>query len=115
MTDRFAALRELFRAKLDCSSSDFSSGELVGNSSIQQTKKELKVEVQTRVENGQNREDMEEEMVKTPSEHSSLVGLNDAADEFFDVSEPSDYDQSETGWPSDFVPELYSQVLAVTL
>ncbi|KAI3461423.1 hypothetical protein Pfo_018086 [Paulownia fortunei] len=109
MLGRLAALRELFRAKLDCSSSDFSSGELMSNNSMQQTKKELKVEVQTRVENGKTREDMEEETVKTPSEHSSLVGLNDAADEFFDVSEPLDYDQSENGWPSDFGQEIYSQ------
>ncbi|KAL8516007.1 hypothetical protein ACS0TY_014616 [Phlomoides rotata] len=109
MLGRLAALRELFRAKVDCSSSDFSSGELMGNSSMQQTKKELKVEVQTGVENGQNREELEEEMVKSPSEHSSLVGLNDAADEFFDVPEPLDYDQSETSWPSDYGPEMYSQ------
>lgn len=58
---------------------------------------------------------MEEQMVKTPSEHSSLVGLNDAADEFFDVSEPLDYDPSENGWSSDFGPESYSQVLAIIL
>ncbi|KAL8506366.1 hypothetical protein ACS0TY_017299 [Phlomoides rotata] len=50
-----------------------------------------------------------EEMVKSPSEHSSIVGLNDAADEFFDVPEPLDYDQSETSWPSDNGPEMYSQ------
>ncbi|KAK6138090.1 hypothetical protein DH2020_028180 [Rehmannia glutinosa] len=109
MLGRLAALRELFRAKLDCSSSDFSSGELMSNNSMQQTRKELKVEVQTRVEYGQNREVMEEEPVKTPSERSSLVGLNDASDEFFDVPEPLDYDQSENGWPSDFGPEIYSQ------
>lgn len=50
-----------------------------------------------------------EEVVKTPSDHASLVGLNDAADEFFDVSEPLEYDPSEDGWPSD--PETYAQVL----
>ncbi|KAL0460709.1 UNVERIFIED_CONTAM: Protein-tyrosine sulfotransferase [Sesamum latifolium] len=109
MLGRLAALRELFKAKVDCSSSDFSSGEIMSNNSIQQSKKELKVEVQTRVENGQNWEDVEEETVKTPSERSSLVGLHDASDEFFDVSEPLDYDQSENGWPSDFGSEVYSQ------
>lgn len=108
MMGRLAALRELFRAKLDCSP-NFSSGELVSNRCTQQAKKELKIEVQTRVENGQNGDVMEEETIKSPSEHSSLVGLNDAPDEFFDVSEPFDYDQSETGWPSDFGPETYSQ------
>ncbi|KAL0390534.1 UNVERIFIED_CONTAM: protein ENHANCED DISEASE RESISTANCE 2 [Sesamum calycinum] len=107
MLGRLAALRELFKAKVDCSSSDFSSGELMSNNSIQPSKKELKVEVQTRVENGQNWEDVEK--LKTPSERSSLVGLHDASDEFFDVSEPLDYDQSENGWPSDFGSEVYSQ------
>ncbi|KAL8029782.1 hypothetical protein ABFX02_14G245900 [Erythranthe guttata] len=107
MLGRLAALRELFRAKLDCSASDFSSGELMSNNSMQQTRKELKVEVQARLESG--RKSMDEDMVKTPSERSSLVGLNDAADEFFDVPEPIDYDQSENGWPSDFAPDIYSQ------
>lgn len=72
---------------------------------------EVKVEIQTRVENGKNMADMEEEVAKSPSEHASLMGLNDASDEFFDVSEPLDYDQSEDGWPSDFGPEMYSQVI----
>ncbi|XP_059659495.1 protein ENHANCED DISEASE RESISTANCE 2-like isoform X2 [Cornus florida] len=100
MLGRVAALRELFRAKIgDYSSSDFSSGE-----------EDTKVGIQTRAENGKGKEDKEEEeMVKTPSEYASLVGLNDAADEFFDVSEPLDYDQSENGWPSEFGPEMYSQ------
>lgn len=71
---------------------------------------EVKVEKQTSEENGKNMADMEE-VAKAPSEHASLMGLNDASDEFFDVSEPLDYDQSENGWPSDFGPEMYSQVL----
>lgn len=87
----------------------------MSNCTMQQKNMDLKVDVQNRVENGQNREDMEEESLKTPSEHSSLVGLNDATDEFFDVSEPLDYDQSETVWQSDYGPEMYSQVLPVTL
>ncbi|XP_051120733.1 protein ENHANCED DISEASE RESISTANCE 2-like [Andrographis paniculata] len=104
MLGRLAALRELFRAKLD-GSSNFSSGELMSSKCTQHTK----VEVQTKVENGLNREVMEENTIISPSEHSSLVGLNDTSDEFFDVSEPLDYDQSENGWPSDFGPETYSQ------
>lgn len=75
---------------------------------------EVKVEVQNRLESRKNVADMEEEeMVNSPSEHASLMGLNDASDEFFDVSEPLDYDESENGWPSDFGPETYSQVLHV--
>ena len=80
---------------------------------MQQKKMDLNVDVQTRMDNGKNREDVEEESLKTPSEHSSLVGLNDATDEFYDVSEPLDYDQSESGWQSDYGPEMYSQVLPV--
>ncbi|XP_041990585.1 protein ENHANCED DISEASE RESISTANCE 2-like [Salvia splendens] len=109
MLGRLAALRELFRTKVDCSSSYFSSGELIRNSTMQQKKMDLNVDVRTRMDNGTTREDVEEESLKTPSEHSSLVGLNDATDEFFDVSEPLDYDQSETGWQSDYGPERYSQ------
>lgn len=83
------------------------SGELVKSKRLRRVEEEIKLEVQTRFENGKNLADLEEEVVKTPS---SLMGLNDAADEFFDVSEPLDYDQSENGWPSDFGPETYSQV-----
>ncbi|KAL3336000.1 hypothetical protein AABB24_031967, partial [Solanum stoloniferum] len=110
MLGRLAALRELFIAKLgDCSSSYFLE-EHVRDKKLQQVE-EVEVEIQTIVENGKKMADMEEEVAKTPSEHASLMGLNDASDEFFDVSEPLDYDQSENGWPSDFGPEMYSQVL----
>ncbi|XP_059300445.1 protein ENHANCED DISEASE RESISTANCE 2-like isoform X2 [Lycium ferocissimum] len=109
MLGRLAALRELFRAKLgDCSSS-YLLEEQVRDKRLHQ---EVKAEIQTRLENGNSMPDMEEEeeeVAKAPSEHASLMGLNDASDEFFDVSEPLDYDQSENGWPSDFGPEMYSQ------
>ncbi|MCD7470050.1 hypothetical protein HAX54_009613 [Datura stramonium] len=110
MLGRLAALRELFIAKLgDCSSSYFLE-EQVRNKTLHQIE-EVKVEIQTKLENGKNMADMEEEeeVAKAPSEHASLMGLNDASDEFFDVSEPLDYDQSENGWPSDFGSEMYSQ------
>lgn len=106
MLGRLAALRELFSAKIgDYLPSDV-SGELVKSKRLCQVEEEIKLEVQTRLENGNNVADLEEEAVKTPS---SLLGLNDASDEFFDVSEPLDYDQSENGWSSDFGPETYSQ------
>ena len=79
---------------------------------LPQTEEENEVEVLTRAEIGKI-EDTEEEVVKTPSEHASLVGLDDAVDEFFDVSEPLDYDHSENDWCSDFGAETYSQVLVV--
>lgn len=54
------------------------------------------------------------EVDKIPSEHASLVSLNDAADEFFDVPEPSDYDQSKADWTPDFLSETCSQVNSVS-
>lgn len=110
-----AALRELFKAKLgNCPSSDFSSGELVGNMRLHQIEGDQRIDVQTPTNDGMTKECMNEEVDKTPSEHASLVGLNDPADEFFDVPEPSDYDQLENGWSSDFDPEMYSQVPFIT-
>uniref|UniRef100_A0A6N2L728 START domain-containing protein n=1 Tax=Salix viminalis TaxID=40686 RepID=A0A6N2L728_SALVM len=105
-----AALRELFKAKLgNCPSSDFSSGELVGNIRLHQTEGDQRIDTETPTDDGMTKKCMNEEVDKTPSEHASLVGLNDPADEFFDVPEPSDYDQLENGWSSDFGPEMYSQ------
>ncbi|XP_057955414.1 protein ENHANCED DISEASE RESISTANCE 2 isoform X2 [Malania oleifera] len=111
MLGRVAALRELFRAKLgNCPSSDFSSGELTGDVRLPQGEEDSKFEDRTLAENGKTKDDIEEEVAdKTPSEHASLVGLNDAADEFFDVSEPLDFVQSENSWPSDFDSEGYLQ------
>lgn len=110
MLGRVAALRELFRAKLgNYPSSDFSSGELTSNVRLPQSEQDVKTEAQTLTEE-KTEEDIEDrEVDKTPSEHASLVGLNDAADEFFDVPEPSDSDLAENGWPSDFGSEMYSQ------
>nr|GMD28422.1 protein ENHANCED DISEASE RESISTANCE 2-like isoform X1 [Ipomoea batatas] len=104
----FLALRELFRTKVGEYSSSESSGELVRVRRLNQTEEE-KVEAQRRLENGKNKEHMEEEIVNAPSEHASLIGLDDAEDEFFDVSEPLEYQQSENGWPSDYGQEIYSQ------
>lgn len=38
------------------------------------------------------------EVDPTQSEHAGLVSLNDADDEFYDVMEPSNCDESENGW-----------------
>lgn len=45
--------------------------------------------------------DIDGELDQTQSEHASLVSLNDADDEFFDVLEPSDCDELENGWTPD--------------
>lgn len=107
-------MRELFRAKQGYSSSEYSSGELTRNIRSCQNEADSRFDVQTMTGDGSNRGNVAEEIDKTPSEHASLVSLNDAADEFFDVPEPSDYDQSEADWVPDFVPEMHSQVNAVT-
>lgn len=51
-----------------------------------------------------------EEAEKAASDHGSLISLNDAADEFFDIPDPSDCDQSESGWSYDFGQEMHAQV-----
>ncbi|XP_021912402.1 protein ENHANCED DISEASE RESISTANCE 2-like isoform X2 [Carica papaya] len=110
MLGRVAALRELFRAKQGgYSSSDPSSGELPRNIRLHHGEENSTVDVGTLVEGAKTRENVSEETDMIPSERSSLVGLNDAADEFFDVPEPSDNDQSDDSWTSDFGSETYSQ------
>lgn len=98
MLGRVAALRELFRAKLgNCSSSDYSSGELTRNGGLHL--KEGGINSDTEIQADENNHDNSVgEVDQTQSEHAGLVTLNDADDEFYDVLEPSDYDESENGW-----------------
>lgn len=109
MLGRIAALREMFKAKLGNYTLDLSSGELTRNIRLNQIEGDSMVEFHTPRGYGKTRENKAEEMEKTPSEHASLVSLNDVADEFFDVPEPLDYDQSENSWSPDFGPDTYSQ------
>ncbi|XP_038972305.1 protein ENHANCED DISEASE RESISTANCE 2-like isoform X1 [Phoenix dactylifera] len=106
MLGRVAALREFFRAKLgNCTCSDYSSGELTREIGLPYSEKEhIKVEVQTTGENSKSA-DSAEAPQQSPSGHANTSGsflqLNDAADEFFDVIDESDNDQTEALWPSD--------------
>ncbi|XP_022752867.1 protein ENHANCED DISEASE RESISTANCE 2-like isoform X2 [Durio zibethinus] len=110
MLERVAALRELFKAKQGkYPSADLLFGEFIRSVRLHQSEEDGIVDMCTQIEAGKIKESMSEGMERAPSEHSSLVGLNDAADEFFDVPEPTDDDQSEDGWTSDFGPEVYSQ------
>ncbi|PPD79714.1 hypothetical protein GOBAR_DD23367 [Gossypium barbadense] len=103
-------LRELFRAKqVKYPSDNLSSGELIRKVRLHQSVEDGAIDMCTQIEAGKTKETTSEVMERAPSEHSSLLGLNDAADEFFDVPEPTDYEQSEAGWTSDFGPEI-SQV-----
>ncbi|XP_059628320.1 protein ENHANCED DISEASE RESISTANCE 2-like [Cornus florida] len=92
MLVRLAALRELFRAKAGNYSFEFSSRELtrdIGSPQIQ--KEDIKTEVQNPQEfMKMEKNNMEDDPDKFLSGCSSLTGLNDAADEFFDVPEPSE-------------------------
>lgn len=102
MLGRVAALRELFLAKIGNFCSNFSSGELSRNVMLHDDR------LVHSLRDGRAAEEMSDGSAKAPSEHASLVSLNDAADEFFDVPEPSD-DQSESSWSHDFVPEISPQ------
>lgn len=111
---QFAALRELFKAKAGNHSSEFSSGELTRDIEFPYSEKnDIKTEVQCPVENRKIEEvvSIEDQMEIPPSGRPSLMGLNDAADEFFDVSEPAEYDHLENEWPCSFSEEEHSPVI----
>ncbi|KAK7402119.1 hypothetical protein VNO78_14134 [Psophocarpus tetragonolobus] len=99
MLGRVAALRELFKARLgNCSSSDYSSGELTRNSGLHMKEGDI-INSVTEIQADENNHDNSVgEVDQAQSEHTSLVTLNDADDEFYDVPEASDYDESENGW-----------------
>lgn len=101
----FAALRELFQVKLgDCPSFDFTSGELPRNIRLQQH------EANGLARDCKTKEDAADELEKAASDHGSLISLNDAADEFFDIPDPSECDQSDSCWSYDFGQEIPTQV-----
>lgn len=103
----FAALRELLRAKAGNTSHEFLSRELTIDIGVPDSEKE---EIKTEVGLERIQDKIEDEASAPFSGASSLTGLNDAADEFFDVPEPSD-DLLENGWPSNPSPESCYVVL----
>ncbi|KAL2465109.1 Pleckstrin-like proteiny (PH) and lipid-binding START domains-containing protein [Abeliophyllum distichum] len=103
MLGRVAALRELFKAKAGYSSYEFLSGELTRDIWKLQGEKEV---IKTEVDLKRTDSKTEDESEKPVSGSSSLGGLNDADDEFFDVPEPSDDDQSCNRWSVNASPEL---------
>ncbi|PQQ08721.1 protein ENHANCED DISEASE RESISTANCE 2-like [Prunus yedoensis var. nudiflora] len=110
MLERVAALRELFGAKTGNCSSEFSSRDLIGDIRLSQSgKHNIKTEVQhpgevRKIEEGL----LVEDEVEKPEGRASLKGLHDAADEFFDVPEPTEYDQFENEWSADLSMEQHS-------
>ncbi|KAL5231794.1 hypothetical protein ABZP36_030570 [Zizania latifolia] len=106
MLERVAALREFFRAKNgNCACLEFSSGELTRDMGLLPGENEQKT-IEMLSANESNRlEDPTEGSLggsnRLLSSAGSFVQLNDAADEFFDVPDESEYDQREAMWPSD--------------
>ncbi|KAG4941498.1 hypothetical protein JHK87_045369 [Glycine soja] len=96
MLERVAALREFFKAKAgNCSSEPI----------------EIAVDIKNEVteENSKAVEGvLEGEVAGETSRRTSLMGLDDS-DEFFDVSEPKNYDEFENEWHSAPLSEQHSQ------
>ncbi|KAG4939455.1 hypothetical protein JHK84_045632 [Glycine max] len=96
MLERVAALREFFKAKAgNCSSEPI---EIAVD-----TKNEVTEENSKAVEGV-----LEGEVDGETSRRTSLMGLDDS-DEFFDVSEPKNYDEFENEWHSAPLSEQHSQ------
>ncbi|XVF75560.1 hypothetical protein PTKIN_Ptkin13bG0196600 [Pterospermum kingtungense] len=112
MLDRVAALRELFKAKQGNHSSECLSWEWPSDIDLPQIEKEdIKINAQR-----SERIIKIEKVILTENEEAkpsygciSLGGLNEAADEFFDVPEASefaDYNHLESEWSTESVSEL---------
>ncbi|KAJ4849786.1 hypothetical protein Tsubulata_029033 [Turnera subulata] len=93
MLERVAALREYYQVKAGVYSfSDFPSGIFPRQAEVPEIEKESTTPL------------TKEEIEKPAPGRLSLMGLNDASDEFFDVpdtNEEMDAEHSENGWPSD--------------
>lgn len=107
MLGKIAALRELFRSKAGNSYAyEFSSGELTREIAVPQTiiKEEIKTEVEVKTTEEDKKTDSGDS--KPPSGSSNLIALTDAADEFYDVPEPSDDDHLDHGWSYNGSPDM---------
>ncbi|TVU30350.1 hypothetical protein EJB05_21966 [Eragrostis curvula] len=106
MLGRIAALREFFRAKNgNCACMEFSSGELTRDMVLSQSENgRINLEMQPANESRRLEGPTEGSLGGSNRQLSSVgsfVQLNDAADEFFDVPDESEYDQREVMFPSD--------------
>ncbi|KAK6156361.1 hypothetical protein DH2020_010609 [Rehmannia glutinosa] len=98
---RVSALREYFSAKAGNIDHEFLSGELTIVTEVADNENEA---IKTEIGIKKIHSKTDDEASGHLSADSSLTGLDDTADEFFDVPEPSDYDMLENGW-SDTCPE----------
>ena len=90
VVERLAALREMFKAKQGHGFTEFVSGEFMDTKSCVSNINTRPLKIAAK------RVDLElvkaEDMEKPSSPRNSLMDLNDASDEFFDVPEPSEFD-----------------------
>ncbi|KAK3157792.1 hypothetical protein QOZ80_2AG0128090 [Eleusine coracana subsp. coracana] len=105
MLGRIAALREFFRAKNgNCGCMEFSSGELTREMGLSQDENEcINLEMPPANESKRLEGPTEGSLggsKRQLSSAGSFIQLNDAADEFFDVPDESEYDQRDM-FPSD--------------
>lgn len=92
-----AALRELYKTKNGNESSELSCEELSRELGLPQNEMEDIKNVGQCPQEVRQLEGIDE--VEGPaSSHTSLKGLDDTGDVFFDVPEPSDYEQSDGDW-----------------
>lgn len=90
-------MRELYKTKSGNESLKLSYGELSRELGLPQNAMEdIKNECQCPEES--SKLEWTDEVERPASSHTSLMGLNDTGDVFFDVPEPTDYDQSDGDW-----------------
>lgn len=106
---RFAALRELFRAKEGDSPSEYSHREFARNIELlQYTEAALKSEDEKAEKDVATIDELE----KASPPRASLMSMNDNSDEFFDVPDASEAPyQLESDWSLEVSPEPSSWVL----
>ena len=114
----FAALRELFRAKVGNYSSDFGSSDSSVKTMLPQAEMEaIESENKSQHKFEQNADLKGNEAEKINSGRRSLMSLNDASDEFFDFpdfNEDIDIDLSDNGWFPEKSQEQPASVLLIS-
>lgn len=119
------ALRELFQAKAGNTSSEFlsrgSTREIKASQDSELSKdiqlkneEDTEIEIQKMEEIRKTEKDAPFTEEKPSSGHASLMGINDASDEFFDVPEAYS-DHMENDWSLEVSPELQPLVLNLSL
>ncbi|KAL9673456.1 hypothetical protein QQ045_029714 [Rhodiola kirilowii] len=105
MLERIAALREMFQAKSGNHSSGHDYREMAMHLGVPRTVQEdIKLEISSQPAVGK----IDEKTDALPIKAANLMGLNDVTDEFFDVPEPTDYENIENQWSGGSSPEFTS-------